>query len=213
VLANSRLVDPQEAALGVDLDDADGGVLVGRVPALLLLAQLLALALDLHRHALALGDVLDAVDRADDTTLSIAQRLDVEQHHDPGAVRPLDHDLGVADRLARLQHASHRGLLQDLAIGVVEPRRGGELLVGFAGRGFAAPDFRRAPVVLDDPRLGIADPGRHRQKLEDPAGFGHRAIERSDKRRRLGLGHIAAHAVPDGFLSAGKDSHAGHFMP
>ena len=75
-----RLVDAQEAAFGVELDDADRGMLVGRRPALLLLAQLALAAIERIDHALALGDVLEAVDGADELALRIDQRIDVEQH-------------------------------------------------------------------------------------------------------------------------------------
>ena len=66
-----RLVDAQEAAFRIDLDDADGGVLVGRVPALLLLAQLVLAAVERIEHAVALGDVLEAVDDADELAVRI----------------------------------------------------------------------------------------------------------------------------------------------
>src|SRR5262249_5181873 len=82
-----RLVHPQEAALGVDLDDADGGVLVGGIPALLLLAQLALAAAERLVHAVTFGDVLEAVDDADERSAWPANRIDIELHHDPLAAR------------------------------------------------------------------------------------------------------------------------------
>ena len=105
-----RFVDPQEAAFCVDLDDADRGMFVGGVPALLLLAQILLAAVERLEHPLALGDVLEAADRADQLAVGVEQRIDVDQHGDPRAVRPLDHHLLVADGATGLQHLGKLGL-------------------------------------------------------------------------------------------------------
>src|SRR4029078_7651098 len=107
-----RLVDPQEPPLRIHLHDADGRVLVGRRPAVLLLAQIVPAAVDRIHHAAALGDVLEAVDGADELALRIEQRIDVEQHGNLLAVGALDRHLFVADSLPGPEHLGELGARQ-----------------------------------------------------------------------------------------------------
>src|SRR5262249_55790048 len=83
------LVAAEKAPLRIDLDDPNGGVLVSRVPALLLLPQILLLlaqvltaAPELLDHALAFGDVLEARHRPHQLALRVEQRIDVDQDGD-----------------------------------------------------------------------------------------------------------------------------------
>ena len=165
-----RFIDAQKAAVGVDLDDADGGMLVGRVPALLLLSQILLALLKRLMNPLALGNILEACDEADHLAARVDQRIDVDQNRDARAVRPVDHDLFVANGLSGPQHLADPRLRQPLAFRAVEPGLGGEMLVGLAGLGRAAPDFDGAAVVLDDPPFEVADADRDWQQLENVVG-------------------------------------------
>src|SRR6185312_12535590 len=131
--------DAEKAAFGVELDDSDGGVLVGRVPALLLLPQRMLAAVERVEHAPSLSDVLEAIDRADELALGIDQRIDVEQHRHRGAVGAPHRDLFIADRAAGLQHLGELGARQLLALAAEELALRGELIVGLAGLRSAAP--------------------------------------------------------------------------
>ena len=182
-----RLVDAHEPALGVELDDADRGMLVGRGPALLLLAQIVLAAVERIDHALALGDVLEAVDGADQLALRIEQRIDVEQHDDLLAVGALDRHLLVADRPAGLQHLGELGARQLLALAAEELALRGELVVGLARLRRAAPELHGALVVLHDPAGGVADAGRDRQQFEDFVGGPQRLFQRQRKHRSAAL--------------------------
>ena len=116
-----RLVDTQQAALLVDLGDADRSMRIGRGEPLLAFAPgILDPAGD--------GDVLHAVDRTDDAAVLVPQRLDTSKHADAAAVAPLDDQFHIADAGLRAQHLRDRPLVDRnrAAVGAVEPLRATE---------------------------------------------------------------------------------------
>src|SRR6185437_16980790 len=83
--ANS-LIDAQEAPVGRDFRNADGGVLVSCRQALLLLERQAARKLERGVSMLTLGDVEKTIDCADHLAFGVTQRIDVERHNDAPAV-------------------------------------------------------------------------------------------------------------------------------
>ena len=165
-----RLVDAQEAAVGRQLGDADGGVLVGRGQALLLLERELARILQRGVDALALGDVDEAVDRADHRAAGVAQRIDIDGDDDAAAVLALDDALDVAHRLAAGEHLFHHRVRGRCAVEREIFPVFGKLNEGLLGLGSAAPNLRGAVIILQNGAASVADEGGDRQQLENAVG-------------------------------------------
>ncbi len=138
--------------------------------------------------ALAFGDVEKAVHRADQFTLGIAQRIDIDRQKHLPAVGTLDQALGVAHRYAGGQHLGEKRPRHRRAVGFVEPRALAELVVGLTGGGTSAPDLHRAPIVLEDGAARVANDGGDRQQIENAVRRPqHRAQQR---RNRLGCAPV-----------------------
>src|SRR5262245_53210455 len=75
-------------------------------------------------------DVLHAVHCADDATLLVEQRLDIDENPDARAVAALDDQLQVANALAAAQHTGNRAVFEwnRAAFGIEQPMRAAEAM-------------------------------------------------------------------------------------
>src|SRR5688500_13214837 len=115
------------------------------------LGQGFRLLLLLALHAVAFGDVVEAIDRARDLSVLALEWPDVHDHRDPRAIRPLDDHFAVArfDDLA-VHHLSHGALLvrHVAAVGAEQLERAAETFVGLSDRRLTAPQLRGAAVEV-----------------------------------------------------------------
>src|SRR5262249_47669828 len=76
---------------------------------------------DLPLALLALGDVLEAIDRAENIPVAVLERADVDEHDAARAIRTFDHDLLVLHGLATAENLAHRtiGVLYYTAVEMV----------------------------------------------------------------------------------------------
>src|SRR5262245_3954243 len=106
----------------------------------------------------ALGDIVEAIDRARDCSSLIQQRSYIHDDDHARAVRPFDMNFAVVHpRDLAGQHIAHGTLLvgHKTAVWAVQLERPAEPLIGIPPRRSSAPQFNGALVVFLDDTRGI----------------------------------------------------------
>ncbi len=164
-----------------------GGVDGGRqrleqaaVPLLALAQRLLA--------PLELGDVLEAINAADDLAGAVEQRVNIGEDGGAAAVGPLDDDFAVPHRQTGAQHLGHRrfGRRQRRATGAIGLVAAAIALPALAER--ASPQLGGAAIVLHDDAVAVARVNANGQPVEKAVPRLERLLQRErDHRQRCGL--------------------------
>ena len=124
------------------------------------------------RRPPAFGDIVEAVDRADDSASAILEGVDIGQNCDARAARSFEDDLPIAHRQAGAQDFSHWriGARKRSAVEAVHANEAEESFVRFTGFGGAAPELGGAAIVAKDKAVLIANIDGGRKQI--PKRFG-----------------------------------------
>ena len=119
---------------------------------------------------LALGDILKAIDRADDVAIAVLEGFDVDERDAAHAARPLDMDFLLAQGNAGTQHLGHRAFMvrQQAAVGPEHFIGAAIPFVGIAKLGRPAPQFGGAAVIAKHQPLAVANIDGERHLFEQP---------------------------------------------
>ena len=182
-------VHPQQGAVGVDLGDADAGVLVGGDEPLVLLADELLGAVQRSR-------LMEAVDGADDRAVLVLHRLDMHHAPDRRAVGTLDQPLDPAHRDPGAQHGRHRRLVAgDRPPAEIELVGSAEALAVVPDKGCAPPQLGRPGIEPEETPIRVAGIDGERQLFQEfRRGMQGRGRPGKAREARLRRGRQIVHA-------------------
>ena len=152
----------------------------------------------LGRHlavVFTLTDIDEHVDRAGRSARGIGKRVDLRQHGDAGAVRPLDGDLLAANRLAGGEHASHAAVLvrNHRSIGRKKLDRTAEPFGHVVQSRLAPPQPRGGLIEVGNASFGVARIGAHREQIHHAAELRLDAAHRVFRPLALDVRRISRH--------------------